>query len=91
MTVSLPAGAVQVQIDQSAIEGAIAKAATQVAGGRLVDTKQAAAMLGCSSKHVRNLVDRGEFLPPIRIGNLLRWRATDIDSWLAKQATAGAA
>ncbi|HEV3338727.1 MAG TPA: helix-turn-helix domain-containing protein [Pirellulales bacterium] len=49
----------------------------------LVDVKAVAALLDCSTRHVRRLSDSGKMPPPIRLGSLLRWRKSDLDAWLA--------
>ncbi|WP_390620264.1 helix-turn-helix domain-containing protein [Rubripirellula amarantea] len=42
-----------------------------------------AAELGCSSRHVRRMID-GQRLPrPIRLGSLVRILRSDFDRWLA--------
>ena len=34
---------------------------------------------------VRRWVRRGEFPPPIKVGHFIRWRVSDIDSFLEKR------
>jgi excisionase family DNA binding protein len=48
----------------------------------LLDVRAVAAMLECSTRHVYRLADAGRMPAPVRIGALVRWRRTDIDSWL---------
>ncbi|HBE62681.1 MAG TPA: DNA-binding protein [Rhodopirellula baltica] len=38
--------------------------------------------LGCSSRHVRRLIDRGKLPRPIRLGSLVRILRADFDHWL---------
>lgn len=38
--------------------------------------------LKCSERHVRRLADTGRMPAPVRLGNLLRWRCSDIESWI---------
>lgn len=53
----------------------------------LLDTRDAAKLLACSSGHVRNLVARGE-LQPIRVGKLLRFSVDDLKAFIARQRQA---
>lgn len=47
---------------------------------RRLSVTQVAAFWNCSRKHVYNLVERGA-LPAIRIGDLIRFRAEDIEAY----------
>jgi excisionase family DNA binding protein len=49
----------------------------------LLDVQAVAALLDCSTRHVRRLADGGKMPPPIKLGALLRWRRADLDVWLA--------
>ncbi len=49
----------------------------------MLDVRAVAALLDCSTPHVRRLADAGKMPRPLRIGSLLRWRRTDLDAWLA--------
>jgi predicted DNA-binding transcriptional regulator AlpA len=49
----------------------------------LIDVQAVAAKLTCSTRHARRLADSGKMPPPIKLGNLLRWRRADIDDWIA--------
>jgi excisionase family DNA binding protein len=49
----------------------------------LLDVRAVASLLGCSPRHIYRLSDRGRMPAPIRLGSLVRWRRTDLDSWLA--------
>jgi excisionase family DNA binding protein len=49
----------------------------------LLDVRAVAALLDCSPRHIYRLADAGRMPPPVRIGALVRWRRTDLDSWLA--------
>jgi hypothetical protein len=40
-------------------------------------------MLDCSPRHSYRLADSGRMPLPERVGTLVRWRCTDLDSWLA--------
>lgn len=46
------------------------------------DTKDIAALLRCSEKHVRDLVKRGEFIAPLKLGALVRWDRAAVLRWL---------
>jgi excisionase family DNA binding protein len=50
----------------------------------LLDVRAAAALLGCSPRHVYRLADAGRMPPPVRLGALVRWRRADLDVWLAE-------
>jgi predicted DNA-binding transcriptional regulator AlpA len=50
---------------------------------RLLDAHQVGARLGCSSRHVIRLADRGALPAGLKIGHLRRWDATAIDAWIA--------
>lgn len=43
---------------------------------------EVASRLGCSRRHVWELLTRGELCPPCRLGRLVRWRAVDIEAWV---------
>jgi excisionase family DNA binding protein len=49
----------------------------------LLDVRQIAGLLGCSSRHVQRLADAGRMPRPIHLGTLLRWPKTTIESWVA--------
>lgn len=49
----------------------------------LMTINQVAKILGCSTRHVRRLVDANRIPRPIKLGALLRWIKTDVDCWLA--------
>lgn len=52
---------------------------------RLLTTSEAAAFLGYVEGTVRNKVQRGE-IPVIRLGRTLRFRLSDLRSWVDEQA-----
>ena len=56
----------------------------------LLDVRAVAALLDCSPRHVYRLADAGRMPAPVRVGALVRWRRTDIDSWLAAGCPASA-
>lgn len=59
------------------IKGAVASASP------LIDVNGLAALLSCSTKHVRRMADGGRCPPPIRLGSLLRWNRKVVDDWIA--------
>lgn len=50
---------------------------------RLSTAKETAADLGISVRTLRRLADAGKGPKPIRLGRCLRWRAADIEAWVA--------
>ncbi len=53
-------------------------------GATLVDIRAVADTLHCSTRHVSRMCDAGKMPPPVRLGALVRWRASDIGEWVAK-------
>ena len=51
--------------------------------GQLLDVRAVAAALGCSTRNVYRLADAGKMPPPIKLGTLVRWRAAEIEIWIA--------
>lgn len=49
----------------------------------LLDVRDVASLLNCSMPHVRRMADAGRMPRPVRVGSLVRWRKTDIESWVA--------
>jgi len=53
---------------------------------QLLSTKALASVLGVSEQTIYNRHSSGGNLPPsIKLGRLLRFRATDVDAWIANQ------
>jgi excisionase family DNA binding protein len=48
----------------------------------LLDVRAVADRLGCSTKHVWRLRDRGEMPPTVELGSLRRWSSEAIDEWV---------
>jgi len=48
----------------------------------LVTTGELARMLGCSKRHIANLVRGGAMPKPVRLGRAIRWRRDDIERWI---------
>jgi len=42
-----------------------------------------------SKSKVYNMVRAGEFPPPVRIGKLAMWLASDVDEWIRRKARGG--
>ena len=55
----------------------------------LLDVQTVADLLGCSTRHVYRLADRGAMPRPVKLGALVRWRrstgdaCTGIEDWIA--------
>lgn len=55
------------------------------ASAKLLDVQAVAEMLGCSTRHVYRLSDAGRMPAPVKLGALVRWRATgpgSIAEWI---------
>ena len=51
-------------------------------GSLLLSEDDMASLLGVSSGAVRRLNAGGKIPEPVRLGNFLRWRRTEIESWV---------
>ncbi len=49
----------------------------------LVDVEAVAALLNVSAAHVRRLSRSGHTPQPVRLGQLLRWNAAELEEWLS--------
>lgn len=50
----------------------------------LLDVKYVALLLGgCSTRHVYRLADARKMPRPIKLGSLVRWRRTELESWIS--------
>jgi predicted DNA-binding transcriptional regulator AlpA len=49
----------------------------------LLDAKQCAALLGCSTRHWARLVDMGNAPASIRLGRCVKWDRRLLESWIA--------
>jgi excisionase family DNA binding protein len=56
---------------------------------KLLDVRSVAALLGSSTKHVWRLRDDGLLPAPVRVGALVRWRASDLNRWIEQGCPAG--
>lgn len=64
---------------------AVASPHAEAIAGKLLDVRAVAELLGCSPRHVYRMADAGKIVPPVRIGALVRWKATgpgSIQEWL---------
>ena len=50
----------------------------------LLDVRQVAALLTCSTRHVYRLTDAGRMPRPVNLGRLVRWRRAEIEAWIAE-------
>ena len=50
-------------------------------GRSLLNVDDLAARWGCSTRHVRRMVDAGRIPRPIKLGNLIRWSVAQIERW----------
>ena len=50
---------------------------------RFVSVLDVAEMLNVSSETVRRLTDRGAMPKPVRFGRAVRYRLSDLESWIA--------
>jgi excisionase family DNA binding protein len=53
-----------------------------VSARTLLDVHNVAELLGCSSRHVRRLVDVGRMPRPLKLGALVRWNRQVIEDWI---------
>ena len=58
----------------------VAKIMDYGAADPLLDVKDLAKLLKCSERHIHRLKDK--MPPPVRLGKLLRWRASEIEKFL---------
>lgn len=55
---------------------------TTTRGARLLNIRQVADLLGCSTRKVYSLVDSRMMPRPIRLGGSIRWDSTSIEQWI---------
>jgi excisionase family DNA binding protein len=48
----------------------------------LVNVKAAAALVGCSDRHVWGLARSGRMPRPVRLGRAVRWRRAELLAWI---------
>ena len=51
-------------------------------GVELLDVKQVADLLHCSTRSVYRLADAGKMPRPVRLGSLVRWRSGELRRWI---------
>lgn len=56
----------------------------------LLDTKDVAALLKCSTRHVSRLEARGEIPKAVRLGAAVRWPRQAMEDWVAQGCPKGA-
>ena len=49
----------------------------------LIDVRQVAEMIGCSTRTVYRFSDAGKMPRPLKLGGAVRWRRSDIEQWIA--------
>ncbi len=49
---------------------------------RLIDIHEVAELIGCTDRHVRNMVKAGQIPAFRKIGGLTRWSLSEIHEWL---------
>ena len=49
----------------------------------LLDVKQVAAILNCSQRHVFRLAVAGAMPKPRKLGTLVRWNCSQLETWIA--------
>ncbi|MCH8829678.1 MAG: helix-turn-helix domain-containing protein [Planctomycetes bacterium] len=47
----------------------------------LVDVRQVAELLGCSTRHIYRLADAGKMPRPVKLGALVRWNRATLQEW----------
>jgi excisionase family DNA binding protein len=48
----------------------------------MLDVKNLAAILACSTRTVYRLADGGKMPPPVKLGSLVRWNRAVIEKWI---------
>ena len=61
------------------IGGPVAQTAVDV---QLLDVRGVATLLGCSVRHVYRLADSGRMPRPMKLGQLVRWRRSELQVWI---------
>jgi excisionase family DNA binding protein len=49
----------------------------------LLDVRQVAAKLGCSTRSVYRLADAGKMPSPVKLLSLSRWRRDELNEWIS--------
>ena len=61
---------------------------TPSCGTSLLTPEDVAARLQISKRQINNLVNDGDFPPPMKVGRLNRWRELDVDNYVEQLALA---
>lgn len=64
------------------------KQKTPSCGTSLLTPEDVAARLQISKRQIHNLVNDGDFPPPMKVGRLNRWRELDVDNYVEQLALA---
>ncbi len=57
---------------------------TTLTHAEMLDVGAVAKLLGCSSRHVYRLADRGAMPPPVKLGALARWSRRTLEEWIGQ-------
>jgi excisionase family DNA binding protein len=57
----------------------------------LLDRKETARRMGCTTRHLERLVSSGEGPPSIKLGRLRRWPESLFDAWVKNRIEAAKA
>lgn len=49
----------------------------------LLTAEQLAARMNLSKRTIYRLIDAGRMIQPIRLGGIVRWRAAEVEAWIA--------
>jgi predicted DNA-binding transcriptional regulator AlpA len=61
---------------------------TDPSAKKFLDAKECGTRYGCSWRHWLRLCDAGKAPRPVRLGRLVRWAISDLESWEAEGCTA---
>ncbi len=61
---------------------------TPSCGTSLLTPEDVAARLQISKRQIHNLINDGDFPPPMKVGRLNRWRELDVDNYVEQLALA---
>jgi len=55
----------------------------RVSAEAMLDVETVADLLSCSTRHVYRMADAGRMPRPLKLGRLIRWRRSAVESWIA--------
>ena len=55
----------------------------------LLNAHQVADIIGCTTRHIYNLVNQKKMPPSVKIGRMARWPEAQIHSWIAQGCPEG--